>query len=663
MNAITGAPFVGASAASGDFTNQNPLTIETKAMMEANMEAGERIAENVLFSMSKEHIDKLRTYLVDRLKGGVSSRNRRARRYGKIDRLISTWQRLDPAESKRAETEDTTGKAMALPMNLPVLATHLADMASYYTEALAPISNPFFSASGENAVQELLKKLNRDALARDYYTQLSSTMRSLLKYNIGGLWVDWDGSVEKGAGQSQVYGMAAPGNCWRSADPYNTLWDTAIKNPTDISHKAEWAASVCVENRLTLMRKALAGEWYGLNEFLSNVTADSAVSSMNFYCESAKQALINDDGSDAKTASGSTAMNWNNYGLGLSNDSVTDVGGFEQIDMYCWLVPAQFGLLTDAERKQIQSSGKNPDAFLELWRFTLIGDNYLVNAQPVLDRVAHADEVNIIPLFMSYMTQDQLKEAQRSAMEFMAGFQRFASTMYNMYIAGMRKNIWGAKGVDTTMFDIKPLKDGDTAGILESKQPGRDVRSGLMALDQTTGVEKTMDAVESALAMKDKFFPSQALPSQIAGIDRAVSSQVAMVMQGGTRALRATLRLIDSTLLNPSRLAAYRNIKRFDPEGVNDLTDEDIAKLLGSGIESMEAERITEAMWKLLYAVIQNQESMQTFNVPLILSYIGRISNLNIELGQFARQPAPPATPPPGPGAPGAAPPPPASAA
>jgi hypothetical protein len=247
-----------------------------------------------------------------------------------------------------------------------------------------------------------------------------------------------------------------------------------------------------------------------------------------------------------------------------------------------------------------------------------------------------------LPIYLSFLTRDQLKEAQRSFMELMRGFQRFSSAMYNIYIAGQRKNVWGLKVADSTAIDTTQLKNGDVTGVIHTKQPGRDVRSALMQLDSNSGVENALQSVDSSLNLKDKFFPSQAMPAAVAGIDRAVKSQVNTVVQGATRSMRTLLRTLDSSLMLPTRMGGYRNLKRNDPVGIEELTDEDVAKLMGSGIESMEAERVSEILWQLMYAIIQNQEAMQVFNVPLILTYLGRVGNLSVDLGSFARQPPPP---------------------
>lgn len=620
------APYVGVSAGANDSASFAPMTIEAKHATAAG-------AGHVLNELNQEQRNKLNSYLSARLGAGVTARNRRIGRYGKIDKLISTYQRLSADDTKREQMEDNTGRQQALPMNLPILAAALTDMTSYFAEALAPIANPFFSADGDASIADLLKKFNRDAAARNYFGELTLTIRSLIKYNLGGFRLDWDDGTKFGKQVGSV------GNHWKSLDLYNTLWDPSVRKPTDVAGKGEWAATVELVNRLDIMRHSIAGEWVGLEDIISKGVETGSVA--KYYKEAAIEAGLGQDGQDSKTSASGGQVDWNGYGLGLATDLGPEVDGFELVDMCIWLIPCQFGLLTRAEEAILEGSDVNPDTFIECWRFKIVND-CVVDAEPLVDRnhVLQNEKVEL-PFYLSFLTRDQLKEAQRSIMELQKGFQRFGSAMFNIYISGMRKNVYGTKVVDTSAIDDSQLKPGEVAGIIKTKQQGRDVRTAITELNNASGVEQTLSAVDTSLNLKDKFFPSQALPSQVAGIDRAVKSQVHTVVHGATRSLRTILRELDSTLMLPSRLAGYRNLKLYDKDGLDQLTDEAVAKLMGSGIESMEAERVSEVLWQLLYAIIQNQEAMQVFDVPKILSYLGRVGNLSVDLGSFTRQPAP----------------------
>ena len=584
--------------------------------------------EHILALVPKASMAMLRQYLVSRLFAGRIGRDSRINRYSKTDRQISTWQKLNPRDSEREAKEDNTGISSALPMNLPLLATYLTDATSYFAEALAPISSPFYSSQGDESVMPLLKRLNEDASASDYYGNLTNALKALLKYNVGGLEVDWHQGAEQG-------------NRWKSIDVYNHIYDSTVRNPTDISKKAEYSALAGLTNRLELMRKHNSGEWFGLKEL---ITAEARADMIyNFYCEAATTAAIDKDGQDSRTTSATNqSIDYSAWGLGLRSDFGVEVAGYEVIDMYCWLIPEQFSLLTKKVQDVLAGQEIDPETCVQLWRFKIVKREHIVDAMPAdLDESieAHFGQRDVlIPHYLCWLTEDELKEAQRSFVELQKNFQRFASSMLNIYVAGMRKAVWGMTVVDPSMVDAKNLEEGEVAGILKSKEPGRDVRTGVMNLTLQGNLDGAMSGVESILGLRDRFFPSQQLPSQVAGIDRAVKSQVAAVMQGGSRPLKMILRQLDSRMMNPTRLAAYRNLKRYDPQGLEAVQDEVVSKLVGSGIEALEAERVSEAMWQLLYTVIQNQETMQTFDVPDILSFISRVMNISVDLGRFARK-------------------------
>lgn len=623
----------------------DPLTVDLKKLESLQ---GRAVDENpALSSLSTAELESLTKWLVTRLGTGGDNREARVSRYQAIDRAISTWQKLSPDDSERARAEDNSGKQYALPLNLPILSGHLDDMASYFAEALAPISNPFTTADGDDRFQELTRALNKDALARDYYGELVLTIRSLLKYNVGGLTVEWE--EVNGA-----TGVQPEGNSWKSLIMHNTLWDSSIKDPRHVSYKAEWAAYVCEVNRLEIVRKAVSGEWVNLETYMEHPTLGYSL------YRDPSHAVPTIDGRDARTyANGetiSTEQQWQEFGLG---DSFGGEGAkaSELTRMYCWIVPDQFGLLGENFKAELENRDMEPSGFLELWQFEIINAQTIVSARPVLSRTITIDGTRPrIPMYMAYMTSDQLGEAQRSTLELMNGLQRFSSAMMNIYVAGMRNNVWGTRAYDPQMFDGEQLKTGDTAGLLKSKLSGRDVRTGLMRLDSSSGVGEALQGVNSALDLKQNLFPSQGLPNQVAGMDRAVTSQVATVVQGAQRSMRMLLRLLDSSLMMPTRIQAFQNLKAAAAGVYTDVTEEDVAKSFGSGIESMEAERITEALWRLLNSIVQNQEAAQTFNVPVIMAYLGRTLNLSADMSQFVRQPEQPpqgeGAPPPAPGQP-----------
>ena len=604
----------------------------------------------------------LATYLRARIAQGIAGRDRRIPRYRGIDLLISTWLAYDENDSMRVKLEETTGKSFALPFNLPVLATHLTDMTSYFADALAPVSNPFADSSGSQELSALTDRLNRDARARKYYSNVTMMIRSLLKYNIGGLHVEWD---EGSSGAVGLSGVKSPGNVWTHLPMHNTFWDTTLTDPSELPYRGEYGGFVRLTNRVEIARRALAGEWINVRRLLGESVADDSgvmpidddpevdgsITQLRIWRDPAAS-IPTQDGRDAVMSSVVEGMiteeQWESVGLGgLGAEGLTG-DAYELTTIYCWLTPDRFGLLSSAVMESLIANGTEPSRVLELWKFEVLNGNRIVSAKPVLDQeLAASGEVALIPMFIGYMIQDHTGGSQRSTMELMRGFQRYASSMFAIHQAGMRKSVWGTRIYDPSMVDASSLRGGEVAALLATKTPGRDVRTAIANVDATADVSGAMQAVNSAIGLKDSMFPSQALPSQIAGMDRAVTNQVTQVVQGAQRGLRMLLQELDATLLLPSRMEAVRNVQRYDTE-VRDtfanVSDEDVAKALGSGIESMEAARIVDYFWQILNAAMQNPLTAQQYNLPMMYSYLGRLMNLSVDLGTFVK-PEPPVQP------------------
>lgn len=598
----------------------------------------------ILGDMDDDVHAELVEYLVSRLKTGRSSHNTRITRYARIDKLISTWQKLSAEDTKRELEEDNSGRSTPIAMNLPLLAAHLEDTVSFFAEVFAPHRRDFFVVPDDEDAQtisELARKMNRDTKSRGYYAEVCKTIRALAKYNIGGFAVRW----EPGAGFGE---LASPGNRIESLDMYNYFWDQSVSDVTKIRTDAEWAARASVKNQMWLERKALRGELQRVDELIKKDKENyenkkNSHRKASFYRTPPHHVGLTLDGRDGQTtkANGNT-VDWASYGAGFEGESLQDINGFEVIEMFCWLNPWQFNLVDVGAEAAAESGAGVAEGGLDengqgyqLWRFTIVDACQVVHAERVLGAGAEEPE---IPHYVAHMNQDDMKEAQRSVMELLRPFQRFGSFLMNIFVAGARKNIWGFKGVDPSMFDTSQFEHGEIAGWLKSKIPGRDVRSGLVAIDSSPGTEHAMQMMGQVLEVMRSLFPSQAMPAQIASIDRAVKSQVSAVMQGVHRRLHMTARTLDSNLFNPTRMQCYRNLTKGDPDGLANLTEEKVAKLLGSGLQSLNAEAAASELREIIFAVIQNQEAMQTFNVSGLFTFWSQLLNLPMDLGSFVRQ-------------------------
>ena len=587
---------------------------------------------DALLSIPKEKLTSLTDYLTGRLKAGQDARQVRLTRYMRIDRQISTWQEHTPSDSKRLDHEDQTGRQTAVEDNLPILAAHLEDMVAFYADTLSPIGNPLITTEIQKEVKTIVERVTQDIMARDYYSEVASACRSLLKYNLGGMAVEWDKSSQT---LPSISGLQAAGNMNKAVDPYNVFWDPAIVNPEKVSSQAEWAAVVEPVNRVHLIRRGISGEWLNIDTVLKSTQQRYG---LWFDTEKVIPTL---DGANARSSGNQAAdVNWSALGLGVAADNADPMDNkrYHLTTMYAWICPETYGLLADQDRGELLEAGMPATAYVELWRFEIIDGATIVSARPHTDRMrALKGESTVIPIFLTHLIRDQLRAAQRSSMELVVPFQRFASSMFALGTRALRRNVFGRYGVDGNMFNLSDLQTDSDSGFILSKIPGRDVRTGVVPLMSQNQASEAFSHVGNAMELKNTLFPSQALPAQISGLDRAVTSQVSSVVHGAQRSLRMFLRMLDSSVFMPSRMECVRNLQKHEDLVTESVSDESIAKMLGSGIESMEAERITEALWRLMMAIVQNRDAMAAFNVPAIMSYLSEVLRIKVDMATFAK--------------------------
>lgn len=579
--------------------------------------------------------DDLLSYLKARLSSD-SNRLQRVMRYSRVDRLISTWQRLSQEDTKRKQKQETTGKAQALPMNMPLTHTHIDDMAAFFTEVYYPSTGAYGTADAipdaQKSMVEVVTKMNDDAADTQYYVALSRTIRSLLKYNIGGFELCWE-EVEHD--DSSDSAEPPQRNHAKPLDMYNTLWDPSIKDAKDVRRKAEWAATVEVVNRMELIRQTQAGSYAGTMAVLSagDSNAVSGASKGAYY--KYPPAETNIDSQDDETAQQST-VDWTAYGASLGADSIDIKGGYELVTMYCWLNPAQFGL------SWTQMSYEQDGYYL--WRFKILAGERIIYAEPVVDDSDELKKQNsvVIPYYLGYLNYDDMLSASRSIAELLGPFQSFTSFLMNAHIQGARSNIWGIKAYDSTMFDLSALEANDgVAGYVASKMPGRDVRTGLQELKGTFDGSKTMDQVGAMMQLTAQFFPAQSMPAQIAQMDRAVQSQVSAVLQGVSRRLQLLVKTADTMIFNPLRFDQYRNLVKNEQVSAKGVSDGQARKMLGSGLAQLNQEILENAIRQMMMSIMQNQSLTQQYDIAPMFDFWASLLKIPVDSSKFKLQPNP----------------------
>jgi hypothetical protein len=565
-------------------------------------------------------------YLKHRLDKGNRGRPSILARFASIDKYVSTWQKLSQADSQRKEKQEATGIAQAINVNLPLTHTHIEDMVSFFAGVYSPTQGDFFSVPDpalQDQARELIDKLNSDAKASKYFKNLCHVLRALLKYNVGGFAVSFGDAEDDNTVDGGVNKMDA-------IDMYNFLHDPAITDPADIPQKAEWAARMFLRNRFYCSLKDGDG-WIGLDPILNG---DSNGSVAKWYRHPPTSAGLSavDDTTAIQGPQGN--MDWSKYGASLSNEMTLPIDGYEHVEMYCWINPRDFGL---------KEAGVTFVDGLYLYRFDILAGSRIVGGElisvdgPATGLAGRPD----IPYYLGFLNQDDMQGSQRSTGELLSPFQNYASFLMNADITGTRSSIFGLQGYDPNMFDLSKLPEGATTGRIPSQAPGRDVRSGLMNVQSQYDTGATMQKLGLLMNLVREFYPSQALPNQIASMDRAVTSQVAAVLQGVSRRLHMLVRILDDDVMSPARFKAYKNIAANKAAVIGGLDDAKVRKILGSGLQQLNREAAAQSAKELLFAILQNPQSAQGFDVLSFIQFWGGLMNMSVDLRAFTKAPAP----------------------
>lgn len=570
---------------------------------------------------SVEVHDKLLKYLVARLKTDSRGLEKRRNRYERLDRDVATWQKKSKEDEARDKEAETKGTAVATSFNIPIMHTYIEDMVSFYTQVFAPQNGSFFSmptdiVGEEEALKALVRKMNTDAKQGSYYQQLGAFARSCLVYNSGGFHNEWlvkDGQVE---GKNEISNI----------DMYNFSFDPSSKSLSMLHKEAAWAAIFKNESVVTLYRKEQSQVYQGIERAFKSHFVDSPVDPGFALGTTGKkqyyvQPPIFTSDSDLTKKSASRLGDYLGEGEDWDGEGLPD--SYDVVDMYCWINP---------EKHQLGGTKG-----FSIWRFTIVNGRHIVRAEK-------HDEAQF-PIYATVLNKQTLHSEQKSAAEHIQPFQRLISFLANIFVKGSRKNIYGLTYYDPLMFDLKNLKEGVVSANVPSKLQGRDVRTGILHDTTQVDVREMLPAMGQIMQLMNQLFPAQSLPSQVAGIDRAVKNQVAAVMQGANRRLHMNVRDLDSGVMGPLYMNLYRNLDRYGNGDYKGVHEQDIITLIGTGLMQLNRESAEEAMRALLFALIQNPQSAQQLDIIALMNYWASLSGVDINLDSAMKNQGQPPSP------------------
>lgn len=589
---------------------------------------------------------RLIDYLITRLNLSKEGRDQRVRRFSQIDRDIAAFLKLDDQDRRRQMEHERTGNPQATKISLPLMFVHLDDMMTYYAQTFAPNRGMFYHsgdpAETEEATQ-IVAIMNNHAVYSGYYRQLLRSIWSILKYNVGGVWNSWDReygprieATETGTRLDQKLVFA--GNCIKSIDMYNFLYDPSV-DLVNLHKDGEWAAEASVISHYGLKSKCLEGRYFNCERALDG---ESQGVEAKFYKDPPVEARLDNDDTQAKSFS------WYSYITGVDSHMLN--GAFELVTCYIRINPNDFGLIPG---NQSAKAGRNR---YEVWRFTILNSETIIECEYMNNMHGH------LPAYVGVLNDDFMREATKSVAEILNPLQQFSSFLLNTHVLANRKNIYGTTYYDPSCIDMEKIPEGEVAARVPVKPQGwgRDIRTMVQHDSNLLDTKQTLQDMQGMFSIVDKFFPTQSMPSQIAGIDRAVDSQVAAVQQGTTRRQQKGARLIDETMLRPMRCSMYYNIVQFqqDNDSVADfytgkevkidlskLRGMNLSLIIGQGLKALDRQAMQSQLREIIFAMIQAPTISERIDLLGLLDYWTSMMDLEMNLKQFELAPPAAAVP------------------
>lgn len=591
--------------------------------------------------------DRLVDYIKQRLLLGARQRDSRLPRYSQIDRDVAAFMLLNDEDRKRQIEHIKKGTPQATAISLPLMFVHLDDMMTYYAQTFAPNRGMFYHTakpedSGE--ASQLVTVMNSHAVYGGFYRQLLRSIYSILKYNLGGVWNTWDTEygpkleADESGGTRLAQAVTFAGNRIKAIDMYNFFADPAVEM-ADLYKDGEFAAVAEMRSHYWLKARCMEGTFLNCEDMLDG---EHQGFSAQFYKDPPTESNL---ASDQTKASG---FSWYSFLAGTESSMMN--GAYELVTIYLKLNPNDFALLggsADARK------GRNR---YEVWRFTLLNGERLIECSYMNNMHGH------LPAYMGVLNDDLMKEAAKSVAEILNPLQQFASFLLNAHVLANRKNIYGTTYYDPSCVDMEKIPAGEVAARVPLKPQGwgKDIRTMIQHDNNQLDTKQTLQDLQGMMGLIDQFFPTQSLPSQIAGIDRAVDSQVAAVQQGANRRQHKGARLIDDTMLRPMRFSMYYNIVQYIKDGttvgdfytgktievnLEKLRDVNLMLIIGQGLKALDRQAIQQQMREIIFAMIQAPTVSERIDLLAMLDAWTSMMDLEMNLKQFELAPPPAAAP------------------
>jgi len=590
--------------------------------------------------------EKLLAYLKKRITTGKRVRDAQLPRMRRVDQQVASFRELSVEDRKRVLAQKETGKQLPVQANIPITLMHIDDLTTFFLGIFAPITGTYNVAGDKNeqtAGKAVVTLMNQHAKYNAYYAEMNKFFQAGLKYNISGQLTYWDQEVgnvlESSSGELRSQSKVVwQGNRVKALDMYNTFWDPSA-DPVSLHKKGEYVGYAEKHSLHELIRETRNGFYANTGELFAEGVDSDTQWPREVYIHPPTYAKIlgsRTDGSDTQNEQ------WAEFLGGAESES--KMHGIEVVHMFIWLDPADFGLIPPGSDKGAPKDvlGMLPT---ELYRISIMNG----------DRIIEATKMNNIhrwlPVSFIIPNADDMGLDQQSIAEVIHPFQTFISFLHNMHMEASRKALVGTTIYDPSMVNLDAVPEGEVAARIPTTPAarGKDHKQFYSELKgDSVNTDGTLGAIGGEMDLLSKLVPTQAEAAQIAGVDRAIKTQMNTLNQAATRRTQKMARLFDSQAFMTSRIIQYYNILQYNKAPIkiegeevpaSKLLDLQLEYVIGHGLKALDKEITAEKVKEVIFMLLQNPQAAERIDILGMTDYLLKMTEVDANLSQFAIQP------------------------
>lgn len=585
-------------------------------------------------------------YCTDRAIFGLQLRDILATGYETVDKAIGGYKKYSTEDRRRMYENFLKGHLKPVDQNLMLADVQIEDLLTYIMSVMAP-DGGFFEAIADKTRQQVAKAfallMNKMAYFKNYYGEYSFAIESMLKYNLGGFFTEWEEiqgirlTTAPTGNVQQEETIVWRGNSIKAFDMYNVFWDPTVL-PPDVNLYGEYFGTVEQLSRHGLRREKERKIVFGVDEFLKTDYVRNQPHAGDYAQYYKKQPSIRSDDMSVSTGTSSdgrddgAGTDWVSYmsmgrekGLGIEHELTT---------MWIRLVPREFGL-DRSDRTQV-------------WKFKILNGERIVGAK-------HLDNAHgMLPCGFALPRYNNMGLQTKSHAMKLIPMQNFASFLMNVHQRAARKALWGITIYNKQYVDMPNAQDDDgyvaripvRAGVGENNDVAKYVRT----IYDSPKTEQTMQDIKAVIELMQYVSPSNST-QQIAGLDRATVYQAAAVKQGNNGRNHRVARSIHSQCMARIHVQLMQNVFQYqerveliDPEGnvvIADpvqFRDTQIEFDISDGLKGIDRLMVTEGLKEIIGMLLQRPDISKEVNILELINYWSTMVGDRFDLAQFKQQ-------------------------